>query len=260
MALGVGLLAGSFAAVGASAQENRNARPNPLARDEAKRGMAQFQQTCAMCHGSEAKGGTGPNLLESSLVRHDVGGNLIAEILHEGRMDKGMPAFPTFSATQVSDLVGFLHAAVDASDNRSSRGPASGYTMKALLTGDVQAGKRFFDGPGKCATCHSATGDLKGVARKYTARELEGQLLYPIVKSQTAVVTLPSGETVEGQVLHNDAFYVSLLDASGVYRSFPLRHGVTVKVADPLREHMALLERYKDQDIHDVFAYLETLQ
>ena len=241
-------------------QERRASKVDPTKKENVQRGISQFKQSCSMCHGSEAKGATGPNLIESSLVRHDEDGNLIGEVIREGRLPKGMPAFPDLNAGQVADIVSFLHAAIEVSDNRSSGGPARGYSLKRLLTGNVEAGKQFFDGEGGCSKCHSVNGDLKGVAKKYSGLELEGRMLYPTMKNGTAVVSLPSGEKVKGQLLHLDPFYVALLDDGGNYRSWPLRTGVKVDVDDPLRGHRELLERYKDKDIHDVFAYLETLQ
>jgi cytochrome c oxidase cbb3-type subunit 3 len=242
------------------AQEKRTGKSNPMTNEDVQQGMSQFKQSCAMCHGSEAKGATGPNLIESSLVRHDENGNLIGDVLREGRQSKGMPAFSNLSTAQIAELVAFLHAAVEVSDNRSSGGPARGYSLKRLLTGDIDAGRQFFNGGGKCSTCHSATGDLNGVAKRYTALELEGRLLYPYSKSETVIVSLPSGERVKGQLLHLDSFYVSLTDGEGNYRSWPLGRTAKVEVEDMLRGHRELLEHYRDKDIHDVFAYLETLQ
>jgi cytochrome c oxidase cbb3-type subunit 3 len=248
-------------AINTNTQEQVPAKRNPLAQQNAQRGMVQFRQTCAMCHGSEARGSTGPNLIESSIVRHDDAGNLIGDVIRNGRVEKGMPPFSNLTEAEIIDLVAFLHAAVEASDNRASAsGPARGLSANRLLVGNVEAGKQFFNGEGKCAGCHSPSKDLEGVAKKYSALELEGRLLYPSLKYETAVVTLPSGDHVKGRILHLDEFYVSLLDEGGNYRSFGLDHGVKVAVDDPLHAHAALLERYKDKDIHDVFAYLETLQ
>jgi cytochrome c oxidase cbb3-type subunit 3 len=249
----------------ASAQETREAaKADPMAAESAQQGKRLFQQSCAMCHGSEAKGGSGPNLIESSLVRHDEGGDLIGKVIREGISGQGMPSFAGFHSDQVADLVAFLHAAVKASDRRSAGEVAGGSSLQGLLTGNAELGKKYFDGPGKCATCHSPAGDLHGVAGKYSPLELMTRILYPPVKSKSCVVVLPSGETVKGQLLHEDAFYVALLDETGAYRSFQ-RTGqrnehVTVTMADPLQGHMELLHRYTDKDIHDVFAYLETMR
>ena len=214
-----------------------------------------------MCHGSGARGGgSAPSLIDSSLVRHDENGNLIAKVIQEGRPDRGMPAFPALTAAQVADIVAFLHAKISVSDLRSAIGPAGGYSLQRLLTGNAEAGKRFFNGEGSCAKCHSAAGDLEGVAKKYPPAELESRMLYPRLTSQTGTVTLPSGKKVTGRIIHLDAFDVAIVDAGGNYRSWPLRAGVTVEVDDPLRRHIELLTLYTDKEIHDLFAYLETLQ
>jgi cytochrome c oxidase cbb3-type subunit 3 len=235
------------------------ARPDAMDKPEVRQGKAQFEQSCAMCHGSEAKGGVGPNLVESSLVLRDVNGNLIEPVIRNGRETKGMPAFPSLTATQVTDIVAFLHAAAEIADNVGDGGPKGGYSLQRLLTGNAADGKRYFDGEGGCVHCHSVTGDLKGIAKKYRPVELEGNMLFP-TDHKTVVVTLPSGEKVKGQLLHLDAFYVSLIDQEGNYRSWPLREGVKTEVEDPLRAHEELLDRYTDKNIHDLFAYLETLQ
>jgi cytochrome c oxidase cbb3-type subunit III len=247
--------------IGTAAQERRAPKPNPLKQEDAARGMAQYKATCAMCHGSEAKGASGPSLIDSSLVRHDENGNLIGDIVRNGRIAKGMPPFPNLTDAQIAELTAFLHATVTAYDNRASAsGPARGLAARRLLTGSVEEGRKFFSGEGKCAECHSSSGDLKGVAKKYSALELEGRLLYPTMPHETATVRLPSGESIHGQLLHLDPFYVALMDGSGTYHSWTLKHGVKVTVDDPLRAHRDLLDRYKDKEIHNVFAYLETLQ
>ena len=45
------------------------------------------------------------------------------------------------------------------------------YTRMNVLSGDPKAGEAFFNGPvGKCNTCHSVTGDLKGIGQKNSRR------------------------------------------------------------------------------------------
>ncbi|MGC1869519.1 MAG: c-type cytochrome [Acidobacteriaceae bacterium] len=235
------------------------AQTDPMKDKNVQRGQADFRQSCAACHGTDALGGMGPNLVESTLVRHDENGNLIAPVIQEGRADKGMPAFPMMDSAQISDIVAFLHARVAVASVVSSEGLAGGYSLKQLLTGNAEAGKRYFYGAGKCATCHSPTGDLAGIAKKYSPADLEAEFLYPSHDSVTATVTLTSGKRFHGKLLHLDAFYVAILDQDGWYRSWSLQQA-KVQVHDPLAEHLELLSKYTDKDIHDVFAYLETLK
>lgn len=236
-----------------------NAATNPMAAQNVQRGSAQFQQSCAICHGTEATGGTGPNLIESSVVRHDENGDLIGNIIREGRLDKGMPAFPLMNASGISDIVAFLHARIEVTNSVESEGPVGGYSLKNLLTGNAEAGKQYFYGAGKCATCHSPTGDLAGIAKKYSPADLESRFLGPPNDQVIAIVSLPSGQKMQGKLLHLDGFYVAILNDDGYYRSWPLRQ-VKVQLRNPLAGHLELLQTYTDKDIHNVFSYLETLQ
>ncbi len=62
-------------------------------------GKQIFSANCAFCHGAEATGGeTGPNLIVSQLVLDDQHGELIAQVVQNGRVDKGMPKFDLSAA------------------------------------------------------------------------------------------------------------------------------------------------------------------
>jgi cytochrome c oxidase cbb3-type subunit 3 len=159
----------------------------------------------------------------------------------------------------ISDIAAFLHTRIEITNSNEGHGPIGGYSLRQILTGNAEAGKRYFNEEGKCATCHSPTGDLAGIANKYSPMELEARFLYPPDENITATVFLPSGKKVKGKLLHRDAFYVALLDEDGRYRSWPVRE-VKIQVEDPLTGHLDLLARYTDEDIHNVFSYLETLK
>jgi cytochrome c oxidase cbb3-type subunit 3 len=133
-----------------------------------------------------------------------------------------------------------------------------------LQTGSAEAGKRYFNGAGGCAKCHSPTGDLAGIAGKFQGLELLRRMLYQEERRgtgpvATATVTLPSGQTVTGKLAYRDEFTIALVDASGWYRSWPTNQ-VKSAVTNPLEAHAELLEKYTDEDMHNVLAYLQTLR
>jgi cytochrome c oxidase cbb3-type subunit III len=231
---------------------------NPLEQENAKRGAAVFQQSCAFCHGKNADGGSeAPNLIRSLLVRHDKDGDLIGPVIQEGRPDRGMPAI-RLPASQASDVVAYLHALLSISDSAGDSGPASSYSLKLLLTGNAEQGKEFFNGKGGCSGCHSAQGDLAHISAKYPPINLQARFLYPVGVPSMATITLSSGVMVTGKLVHVDAFSVSIIDPDGWYRSWPVSK-VKVSVNDPLAKHHNLIAHYSNAEVHNVFAYLESL-
>jgi cytochrome c oxidase cbb3-type subunit III len=219
-------------------------------------GRKTFAKFCAFCHGSEATGGEGPNLVLSAVVRHDKNGDLISEVIHNGRPDKGMPAIP-LSAGETADVVAFIHARVKESDRRSAGKPNAGYPLARLNTGNAEAGKVFF--ASHCTECHAAQKDLAGIAKKYPPVEFQSRFLYPTGVKQTATVHSANGKTYTGELVYADAFTIAIRDRDGWYHSWPAS-AVKADISDPRAGHRELLGQYREADFHNVFAYLETLQ
>ena len=226
------------------------------------RGRQIFSANCSFCHGSDARGGEGgPNLIRSELVLNDNNGELITPVVQNGRPDKGMPKFD-LSTEEIASIAAFIHSAPVG-------GRAATTGTVDPLVGDAKAGEAYFNGAGKCATCHSVSGDLAGIGAKYTdVRALQGTMLsgepigqFSAVPWKTVTVTLRGGQTVEGRLYQIDDFIVSLIDADGNYHSYP-RQGDDPKVVikNPLQPHLDMLRTLKDDDIHNLTAYLVTLK
>jgi cytochrome c oxidase cbb3-type subunit 3 len=222
------------------------------------RGREQFKSNCGFCHGNDATGERAPDLVRSPVVSRDNHGDQIEPVIRNGRPDKGMPAFPTLTQSQIDDIVSFLHHQVYEA-LRSSHVP-NDYPLAKLLTGNAGAGKAYFNGAGGCSQCHSVTGDLAGIAAKYSPIDLQQHMVYPSREDQrTAAVTLPNGEKYEGKVVHADEFRIGIIAQDGWYHSWPADQ-VKVDIHDSLAAHRELMQKYTDADIHNVFAYLETLK
>src|SRR6202046_3323020 len=220
----------------------------------AERGQGIFSSSCAFCHGSQATGTEqAPNLLRSPIVFQDHNGDTLGAFLKQGRPTLGMPAFPSLTPEQVQDIAAFLHSRIQ--QVRGKRLPET-----ALLVGDPKAGLAYFNGAGKCSTCHSATDDLAHIGSKEQPLALTTSFLTPPAKPLQATVVLPSGQTVAGKLEYLDEFTVSLVDTSGVYHTWPRERTKSVEVVDPLGAHKAMLPMYTDKNIHDLLAYLVTLK
>jgi cytochrome c oxidase cbb3-type subunit 3 len=87
-------------------------------------------------------------------------------------------------------------------------------------------------------------------------------MLYPSggqTRAAKVTVTLASGEKVEGSLVSRDEFSIVMNDAAGKRNTFTMSD-VKVVIDDPLSAHFEQLGKYTDTDMHNVFAYLETLR
>jgi cytochrome c oxidase cbb3-type subunit 3 len=226
---------------------------------EVTQGRALFQSTCGFCHGPDATGSRAPDLIRSPVTLRDENGNALGPVIRNGRPDKGMPSFSTLKGSQIASIVAFLHHQADAA-LRSAKVPGD-YPVAKLLTGNKNEGKAFFDGAGGCAACHSVTGDLAGIAKRLSPVDLQQQMVYPSDShvKQTATVTLRDGQKFEGPLVHEDEFNIGITAQDGWYHSWP-KSEVKVEIKDPLEAHRELMNKYTDADVHNLFAYLETLK
>jgi cytochrome c oxidase cbb3-type subunit 3 len=221
------------------------------------RGGPVFLQQCAFCHGRDAGGGEdGPDLTRSKLVAADEAGDKIGPVIREGRPEKGMPKFSLPDA-EIAALVAFIHDQKTKAE--ALVGTRRGVEVADLQTGNVGAGKAYFNGAGKCASCHSPTGDLAGVATRFEGLKLIERLLYPKGAKARATVTLKDGTTVTGELVYQDEFTIGLRDSTRHYRSWS-KANVKVSVDAPAEAHAELLAKYTDDDIHNLMAYLQTMK
>ena len=229
-----------------------------------ERGKTLWGVNCTFCHGPDARGGDGggPNLLRSSLMLDDQNGELIGPIVQKGR--GAMPAIP-LSNEQVADIAAFLHAIPVSS--------RTGPSTLSILVGDAKKGEAYVTQT--CAKCH-VTAALRAFSNKVEdPKTLQQMWLMPGSGGRgfgpntaaipappiTGVVTMPSGERVEGRVEQVDDFTVTLLLANGQRRTIDtFETKARLELRDPLQPHKEMLPIYTDSDIHNVTAYLASLR
>lgn len=248
-----------------ASQRPPQAPPQSYPAEQIEAGRVLFSAQCGFCHGRDAMGGeTGPDLTRSTLVAEDVRGDKIAPVVRAGRPEKKMPGFQ-FADADIAALVAFIHDARTKAE--SLEGGRRAVDVADLQTGNAEAGRRYFEGPGGCTKCHSATGDLAGVASRMQGLTLMQQMLYPTGRGRGArpltppavTVTLPSGQTIGGKLAYRDEFTIAMTDSAGIYRSW-LASRVKFAVTDPREAHFAQLGKYTNADLHDVLAYLQSLK
>ena len=149
---------------------------------------------------------------------------------------------------------------VELAANRGSYGQTYA-NVRNQVTGDAKKGEEYFNGVGGCKGCHSATGDLAKVGKKYSqAAQMQAKFLWPASPAPGKVTVITaSGEKIAGTVRRMDDFGISISDSAGEYHYWPMDQ-VQVQLEDKMTGHRALLPKYTDADIHNLTAYLLTLQ
>ena len=257
------------------------------------KGKTQYELICAACHGRDLRGGDmgGPNLLRSLLVLGEVTpGEAIGPVIKNGRPEATPPMPPLpLGDDDIKAVAEYIHSVVGKSPRQGMPPPGEVAPELNVLVGSAAEGETYF--AAKCASCHSPTGDLQGLATRIPdpkalqnfwvsggtvggrggrgggrgASTDSGQAAAGRgarnPRAITATVTTPSGEKIEGVVARVDDFYIALLMEDGTIRSFTRRGAVPkVEMKDPMEPHKALLAVYTNRDMHNVTAYLATLK
>jgi len=229
------------------------------------RGKTLYGISCQGCHGPDLRGGDmgGPNLLRSQIALADLDGELIVPIIQGSRQAMGMPKIPL--SPEDSKTVAAYVRSVVVTIGRAGAPPSQQQPVN-IVVGSAADGAAYF--ATSCRGCHSPEGDLRGIATRIASpKALQnawvtgGAYKKTNGPSANAVVTLPSGEAVQGELVRIDDFLITLNLSGGELRTI-MRKGDSprVVITDPLKAHKDLLLKYSDKEIHDVTAYLVTLK
>ena len=251
------------------------ARP---AGDPAKiaRGNGIYGISCRGCHGADLRGGDmgGPNLLRSQLSLSDQEGENIVPVIQGSLQSGGMPAIP-MSPEDAKAVAAYVRSVLSTIGGQGT--PPSAQEPPTILVGNAAEGQSYF--AAKCANCHSASGDLQGIATRIPdpkmlqntwvaggGRPRRGApaVASPAASRRTVSVSVKptgGGSAIEGRLLRIDDFVVTLESPDGSTRSFRRDGAVPkIEVHDPLTAHRELLSVYADKDVHNLTAYLVTLK
>jgi cytochrome c oxidase cbb3-type subunit 3 len=179
---------------------------------------AVFATNCAGCHGSDGRGGErAPNIA----TNHEIiklSDERLNEILTQGVLASGMPAFGSLGKDKVQQLVRYL---------RSLQGFSAVSQTSAL--GNPHTGEQLFFGFGSCGHCHMVNGrggffaeDLSSYAKGRSAAVLREAILHP-EEGANAVrmvhIELTSGNVYSGLIRFRDNFNIVLQSEDGFFHS-----------------------------------------
>lgn len=226
----------------------------------AERGAPLYQQSCAFCHGPQARGATGPSLITSDEVLGDDHGERLAPFLKKGRPEKGMPAYATMTDDQLKDIAEFLHLQVEEVANRGA------YRVLNILVGDAAKGQAYV--AAHCMSCHTAETFARIGSKFRSPEQLQRGWIWPARSSSTgdnslsitATVKTRHGGAISGRVTEVSDFRITVVDSAGQTHVIDRTPGVEVEMKDPLAAHEQLIMTLTNDDMHNVTAYLDTLR
>jgi mono/diheme cytochrome c family protein len=259
-------LAGFLAAQQPSGASGRGGRPAipPLDTAIAGRGELVYAANCASCHGPDARGTMlGVDLARAFTVRLDPTGAKLGPFLASGHNNNSVPPIPLTGA-QVSDIAMYLRVRIDFANS------GRGNVAPNIMVGNAKDGETYFDGEGKCSTCHSVMGDLRGIGSKYTATMLQNRIVLPRGRgpagrgdppepARTVTITQADGKTLTGTLVTISDFLVTYRDSSDILHTVT-RNGSLPKVTvhDTLEAHIENMRRMTTKQMQDLTAYLVT--
>jgi cytochrome c oxidase cbb3-type subunit 3 len=272
IALALAFLAGSLVRAQVATQPPRTSGDSVGPYDKqvvdpaaAARGQGVYAVECVDCHGPTARGTTtGPNLIRSIVALHDKVGSELGPFMKKGHPLQSKKSSASLTADQIAELSHFLKQRIADALKRQPMGDHIN-----VISGDANAGRAYFDGEGRCATCHSGAGSLAGVATRYPDPvDLQQAMLFPTGRGRGGLprapvmltVTPAGGQAVTGVLVFLDDFAAQVRDASGTLHSWSRSPTLKVVKTDPLAAHHELLDRLADQTIHDLVVYLETMK
>jgi len=253
---------GSSAPNDGSVAVKQNAPVDPAVLAE---GQALFRGLCSGCHGGAGRGGKGPDLTDNRWI-HGGTDQDIARVIQNGVPKTTMKKLgDALKEDQVRKLIVFI---------RSLARSSSESTWKPYIAGDPQSGRKiFFDPKGKvqCAKCHSLGGDggrvgpaLDRIASRRAPEFLMESILEPskeIAPEYEAVaVATKDGRVITGLRVNETNFSIQLYEENGRFHSFLKRDLEEFKVLKKSLMPENVAELLSVKELHDVFAYLMTLE
>ena len=228
-------------------------------------GQALFRGLCSGCHGGAGRGGKGPDLTDNRWI-HGGTDQDIAGVISNGVPKTTMKKLgDVLKPEQIRKLIGYIHSL--------ARSPAES-TWKPYLAGDPRAGRKlFFDPQGKaqCVKCHSIGGEggrigpvLDRIASRRAAEFVMESMLEPskeIAPEYEAVaVATKDGRVITGLRINETNFSIQIQEENGRFHSLFKRDLDEVKALKKSLMPENLAEVLTVKDLHDLFAYLMTLE
>jgi putative heme-binding domain-containing protein len=239
------------------------AAPNPAAKNphlgnpaSIRSGMALYRIRCADCHGLDASGYRGPDLI--AVMAAGATDERLFQTIRKGVPGTDMPAARAVD-TPDDDLLMIIAYLRKIGSVARTENPV----------GNIENGRRLF--AAQCASCHRVAGrggrigpDLTriGAARSRAAliREIRTPSEWITPGFETVTVVTKDGQRIRGMKKNEDVFSIQLMDTRERIQGY-----MKANLQDIVNDKTSLMPvfdagRLSDGDLNDVVGYLSSLR
>lgn len=248
----------------AYSQDKKTVEPSAERQAELAEGQSLFRGLCSGCHGGAGRGGKGPDLTDTRWIHGDKDED-IARIIKNGVPKTTMKKIDGLKEEQSAKLIKYI---------RSLARVPSDSDWKPYMAGDPKRGREiFFEEKGKaqCFRCHAIGPEggrigppLDRIASRRSGDYVMESILLPSKdidpQYESVQVETREGKTIVGLRVNESNFNIQLRDEKGQFYSFLKSDLESVK---PLKKSMMpdnMSEQLTVKDLHDLFAYLMSLE
>ena len=258
----VGLLSWAGAMVALGGAPTPGSPPDTKVLEE---GQALFRGLCSGCHGGTGRGGKGPDLTDDRWI-HGSRDDDITAVIRNGVPKTTMKKLgESLKDEQIRTLVVYIRSL--------ARSPGES-PWKPYLAGDPKAGRALFfapQGKAQCAKCHSVAGEggrigpsLDRIASRRAPEYIMESIVLPskdiAPEFEAVAVATTDGRVITGLRVNETNFSIQLREENGRFHSFLKRDLDEVKVLKQSLMPANFGELLSVKDLHDLFAYLMTLE
>jgi putative heme-binding domain-containing protein len=261
------------AAILGGVQAEAPARPAPASppaavapdQEALAEGQALFRGLCSGCHGGSGRGGKGPDLTDQRWIHGSTDAD-IERVIRNGVLSTTMKKLgESLKDEQIKRVIAYIRSL--------ARAPGES-TWKPYMAGDPQAGRKiFFDPQAKapCAKCHTVGGEggrIGPVLDRIASRRAPEYVMESIVlpsqdiapEFEAVTVATKDGRVITGLRVNETNFNIQLREENGRFHSFLKRDLDEVKVQKKSLMPENIAEVVSVKELHDLFAYLMTLE
>lgn len=228
-------------------------------------GKAMFRGLCSGCHGGAGGGGKGPNLTDDRWIHGSTDAD-VARVIRDGVPGTTMKKLgESLKEEQIAKIIAYVRSL--------ARGPREG-NWQPYMSGDPQLGQQLFFAEkaaiqcGKCHTVQRKGGRIGPPLDRLASRRSPQYIMESILQPSKDIdpqyeqvqVATDQGRVIKGLRINETNFSLQLVEENGRFHSFLKRELEQFQVLKVSLMPENVAEHLTVKQLHDLFAFLMTLE